>query len=304
MSQQSTQSPDAKSFQRIALFAKHDNALALDIARTAIDHLAPRKLELCADRELSANMPAADLSDAAPETADLAIVIGGDGTLLHTARQLAPHGVPIVGVNAGRLGFLADIPREALTTTLDDLFAGKFISETRHMLRAEVFRADGKVDWTDKALNDVVVQKRDVGRMIEFETHIDGNYVCTHRADGLVVSTPTGSTAYALSAGGPIVHPALDAIAIVPICPHTLSDRPLVIGGEADVDIVMRQADGSGAQVVLDGQESSPLAAGDRVRISRAERSLQLLHPAGHDYYHLLRHKLHWGRDHDSGKER
>lgn len=300
--------PDKKkpqaSFRRIALFAKHDDGRALESLRTAVAHLAPRELELIADRTICKALPDSGVVEAAPETAELAIVIGGDGTMLHTARRLAPHGVPLIGVNAGRLGFLADIRREALTSTLDSILNGEYTEERRHLLKAEIFSANRKEARTDQALNDVVVQKRDVGRMIEFETHINGNYVCNHRADGIVISTPTGSTAYALSAGGPILHPGLDAVAIVPICPHTLSDRPIVVSGEARIEIVMQHADGSGAQVVLDGQESASLAAGDRVIISRAEKPLRLLHPAGHDYYHLLRHKLHWGRDHETGRER
>lgn len=298
-------SKSAAGFRRIALFAKQNDGRALESLRTAVAHLAPRQLELVADHAICKAMPDSGIADEPPESADLAIVIGGDGTMLHTARRLAPHGVPLIGVNAGRLGFLADIRREALTSTLDSILNGEFSEEWRHLLKAEVFPASRETaGWTDQALNDVVVQKRDVGRMIEFETHINGNYVCNHRADGIVISTPTGSTAYALSAGGPILHPDLDAVAIVPICPHTLSDRPIVVGGDARIEIVMQQADGSGAQVVLDGQESAPLAASDRVVISRADKPLRLLHPAGHDYYHLLRHKLHWGRDHETGRER
>ncbi|HEX6928326.1 MAG TPA: hypothetical protein VF267_03680, partial [Gammaproteobacteria bacterium] len=207
----------------------------------------------------------------------------------------------------GRLGFLADIRPEALATSLDAVLDGNYVEEPRALLRAELARGNAG-PWSGTALNDVVVQKCDAGRMIEFETHVNGNYVCSHRADGIIISTPTGSTAYALSAGGPILHPVLDALAIVPICPHTLSDRPIVVNGDARIEIRMRPAgsdtESAAAQVVLDGQDHADLGAGDRVMIARDGEPARLLHPAGHDYFRVLRQKLHWGRDHESGMER
>lgn len=286
-------------FASIGLIAKRHDPRAVDTLAAAVRHLAPRGLALIADAETAALVADGKVTGGDPGDADLVIVVGGDGTLLHAARLLAPRSVPMVGINAGRLGFLADIPAERLAASLDAVLAGDFVEEPRALLKAEVMRG-GEPAWAGTALNDVVVQKCDAGRMIEFETHVDGSYVCRHRADGIIVSTPTGSTAYALSAGGPILHPALDALAIVPICPHTLSDRPIVVGNNAQIEIRMRDTENPDAQVVLDGQDHADLGPGDCVVIRRDGQPARLLHPAGHDYYKLLRQKLHWGRDHES----
>lgn len=290
-------------FSKLGLIAKrHDTGAMLTLA-AAVQHLLPRGIDLIADAGTVGQLGNNAVQAGDPASADAVIVIGGDGTMLHAARMLAPRDVPLVGINAGRLGFLADIPAENLAGSLDALLAGDYVEEPRAILQGEVQR-HGNSHWKGTALNDVVVQKCDAGRLIEFETHVDGSYVCRHRADGIIISTPTGSTAYALSAGGPILHPRLDAFAIVPICPHTLSDRPIVVNGDARIDIRMRETESVAAQVVLDGQDHTDLAAGDRVVIRRDGPPARLLHPAGHDYYKLLRQKLHWGRDHDSGLER
>ncbi|HEX7048017.1 MAG TPA: NAD(+) kinase [Gammaproteobacteria bacterium] len=294
-------------FHRIGLIVKRHDPRAVETLRAAVSYLAPRGLALCADAETAALLKTDAVGTDDPGNADLVVVVGGDGTLLHAARLLAPRKVPLVGINAGRLGFLADIRPEELSSSLDAVLSGNFIEEPRALLRAEVARGNEDA-WSATALNDVVVQKCDAGRMIEFETHVNGNYVCSHRADGIIISTPTGSTAYALSAGGPILHPELQALAIVPICPHTLSDRPIVVGGDARIEIRMRctesNTENTAAQVVLDGQDHADLGAGDCVVIQRHGEPARLLHPAGHDYYKLLRQKLHWGRDHESGMER
>lgn len=292
-----------KQFENIGLVVKQRDPRAVETLRAAVAHLFPAGRTLLAAAETAASLKEFNVLAGDPAAADLVIVVGGDGTLLHTARLLAPHGVPLVGINAGRLGFLADIRPEDLRTSLDAVLRGDFIEEPRALLGAEVPDADA-VRWSGTALNDVVIQKCDAGRMIEFETHVNGSYVCRHRADGIIISTPTGSTAYALSAGGPILHPGLDALAIVPICPHTLSDRPIVVNGNARIEIRMRETESDDARVVLDGQDHVNLRAGDRVQIARQNPPARLLHPAGHDYYRLLRQKLHWGRDHESGRER
>ncbi|HEX7030330.1 MAG TPA: NAD(+) kinase [Gammaproteobacteria bacterium] len=290
-------------FQRIGLIVKRRDPRAVETLRAAVAHLAPRDLSLHADGETAALLANKAVGRGDPGDADLVVAVGGDGTLLHSARLLAPRKVPLVGINAGRLGFLADIRPEALATSLDAVLDGNYVEEPRALLRAELARGNADA-WSGTALNDVVVQKCDAGRMIEFETHVNGNYVCSHRADGIIISTPTGSTAYALSAGGPILHPVLDALAIVPICPHTLSDRPIVVNGDARIEIRMRHNESAAAQVVLDGQDHADLGAGDRVVIARDGEPARLLHPAGHDYFKVLRQKLHWGRDHESGMER
>lgn len=286
-------------FRSIGLIAKRHDPRAVETLRAVAVHLAPRGPTLVADPDTAPLLEATPVDSGDPGSTDLVIVVGGDGTMLHAARLLAPRKVPLVGVNAGRLGFLADIRAEDLAKSLDAVLDGDFVEEPRVLLQAEVLRA-GKAAWSGTALNDVVIQKCDAGRMIEFETHVDGSYVCRHRADGIIISTPTGSTAYALSAGGPILHPKLDALAIVPICPHTLSDRPIVVSSDARIEIRMRQTENPEAQVVLDGQDHVDLAPGDCVVIRRGGEPVRLLHPAGHDYYKLLRQKLHWGRDHES----
>ncbi|WP_300452830.1 NAD kinase [Accumulibacter sp.] len=222
---------------------------------------------------------------------DMAIVVGGDGTMLNAARQLARYRVPLVGVNQGRLGFMTDIARNDMLTCMDDLLDGKFVPETRMLLDAEIFRG-GRSVVSNLALNDVVVDKGATGRMIEFELSIDGEFIYHLRSDGLIVSTPTGSTAYSLSANGPILHPQVSAIALVPLCPHALSNRPILVGDRNEVEIRIVYATDSRSH--FDGQVTVDLRNDDRVRIRRSEYSICLLHPPGHSYFAMLREKLHW----------
>ena len=229
------------------------------------------------------------------EKADLMVVVGGDGTLLKAAHVVAARPIPLVGVNLGRLGFLADITPEQVQDDIRAMLAGEFTREERLLLEAVATRG-GKPEATVPALNDVVVHKSDGGRLIEFETWVDGRFLCAYRADGIVVATPTGSTAYALSGGGPIIHPAMDAIALVPICPHTLGDRPLVVSGGSRIEIRVGDTHGGGAQVTWDGQHAESLQTGDRVEVHCAAKRISFIHPRGYDYYRILRTKLHWGR--------
>ena len=225
---------------------------------------------------------------------DLAIVVGGDGTLLTAARSLADADIPIVGVNLGRLGFLVDVSPDTMLDRLEQILQGTYVDEPRFLLEAEILRDDHVVQRT-VALNDVVLRIKNVVRMIEFETWINGAFVNLQRADGIVIATPTGSTAYALSGGGPILHPALAALLLLPICPHTLSSRPIVVDAENEIEIRVREEVRETGQVVSDGQANIDVAAGDRLRVRRKERPIRLLHPADYDYYHILREKLHWG---------
>lgn len=235
---------------------------------------------------------------------DLAIVVGGDGTILAAAHLLAAHDVPLLGVNVGRLGFLADIPLDRVRDEVRCVLDGRYTEERRFLLHGAI-RGDGGELQQDIALNDIVVQKSESGRMIEFETHVDGSFVCTHRADGVVVATPTGSTAYALSGGGPILHPTLDAIVIVPICPHTLSDRPIVVQSSSTIEVVLKHGYGDSAgQVSWDSQQSQSLTEEQRVVVKRDRREVRLLHPPGHDYYTTLRTKLGWGHGRERSGER
>jgi NAD+ kinase len=225
------------------------------------------------------------------ERADLAIVIGGDGTMLNIARTLAPYDVALVGVNQGRLGFLTDISVDTMLETIGGILEGKYVTEDRMLLASEIVSAGERV-LDVLAFNDVVVSKGVKGSMIEFEVLIDGELIYTQRSDGLIVATPTGSTAYALSSGGPIVHPSLSVISLVPVCPHTLSNRPIVISSDCTVEIVVQSADDPRAH--FDSHSHYELREGDRIRVRRYPHTMSLLHPVGHSYYAMLRQKLNW----------
>lgn len=285
-------------FRTIGLIAKAEESGLRDSLRALAAHLEGRGCRLLPETAAARllDRPGRALPDLLGEI-DLAVVLGGDGTMLKAARAIAPRDIPMVGVNAGRLGFLADLPVSEAPERLDRILAGDYRVERRALLRMEAGASSGL------ALNDVVVQKRDGGRMIEFETWVDGVFVCAHRADGIVIATPTGSTAYALSSGGPILNPGLDALALVPICPHTLSDRPLVISGDSRVEIVLTGGDVT-AQATCDGQSGTALAGDARIAVQRAAERVTLLHPADYDYFRILRTKLHWGRgrNHDIGR--
>ncbi len=226
---------------------------------------------------------------------DLAIVVGGDGTLLNVARDLAPHRVPIIGVNLGRLGFLTDIQANSMTAQIGKILDGDYQRESRLLLHAEIMRK-GRIVHAAKAFNDVIVSKGELARLIEFETYLDGEFVNSTRGDGIIVASPTGSTAYALSSGGPILHPSLQAIALVPICPHTLSNRPIVVSSDSIVEILITGVADQRAHVTFDGQSTYSLEDNDRVYVRRAEIDVELIHPSGRSHFEVLRIKLHWGR--------
>jgi len=224
---------------------------------------------------------------------DLAIVVGGDGTFLSAVRSLADSNTPVLGINLGRLGFLVDISPDEMLEHLEQILQGNYVDECRFLLQAHVIRDDKVIAKAD-AFNDVVVHIRDVARMIEFETYINGQFVNFQRSDGLVVSTPTGSTAYALSSGGPLLHATLDAMVLVPICPHTLSNRPLVINADSKVEVVIGESQQSTSQVTFDGQTAFDVKPGDKIVIEKKENAIHLIHPSSYDYYEILRAKLHW----------
>jgi len=225
---------------------------------------------------------------------DLAIVIGGDGTLLYAARELAPFETPILGVNLGRLGFLVDVSPAEITPRLEEYLLGDAITEQRFLLETQL---DGhsKANQPMLALNDVVLHKWELARMIEFDACINDNSINAYRADGLVIATPTGSTAYSLSAGGPIVHPSLNAITLVPICPHTLNNRPLVISADSEITLNVKQEDAAYSMITLDGQTRIRLEETTRVHVRCYEKPVTLIHPNNYDYFDILRAKLHWG---------
>ncbi len=227
--------------------------------------------------------------------ADLAVVVGGDGTMLHAARQLARYDRPLVGINQGRLGFMTDIARSDMLEAMAQLMDGAFTQEERLLLDTEVVFGGASASWQPQAnlaFNDVVIDKGATGRMIEFELRVDDEFIYSARADGLIISTPTGSTAYALSANGPILHPKLGGIALVPLCPHALSNRPITLPDSARIEVKLVQ--GANARAHFDGQETVDLMPGDSVRLVRSPHRVRLLHPPGYSYFAMLRQKLHW----------
>jgi NAD+ kinase len=229
------------------------------------------------------------------ERADLIIAIGGDGTLLYAARLAARLAVPLLGVNRGRLGFLTDVMPKDVLPSVDAALAGELQADERPLLTAQLHGAPGQLAQ-GFALNDVVMQKRETGRTLDFETRLNGHYVNTHTGDGIIVASATGSTAYALSCGGPIIEPHLEALVIAPICAHTLSDRPIVVSARSLIEVALLERPDTQAQVTCDGAVLGALTPGGRLEVRTAVECITLLHPPGHDYYKLLRSKLHWGR--------
>lgn len=229
------------------------------------------------------------------ENCDLVIVVGGDGTLLNAARDLVDYDASLVGINLGRLGFLAGVTPSELEETLDQICSGNYKEDQRTLLQASVIR-DGEQISENTAFNDVVLHTRNVARMIEYETYINDQFVNVTRSDGLIVSTPTGSTAYALSGGGPIVHPELKALVLVPICPHTMSHRPIVVDADNKIEIVVSESNQAHAQCTCDGQVDLALQNGDHIVIEKKDNPIRLIHPASYNYFKLLRAKLHWGK--------
>ena len=222
---------------------------------------------------------------------DLAVVVGGDGTMLSVARILAAHNVPLVGVNQGRLGFMTDIALRDTQQALKAILEGEYDAEERHILQGNVTR-HGQVLLDTLALNDVVVSRGAIGGMLELTVTIDGKFVYNLRADGLIVATPTGSTAYALSANGPIMHPNLAAIVLVPVAPHALSNRPIALSDDCEVEMTLTRGRDAGAH--FDGQAHITLQERDCITIRRSQHTIRFLHPRGYDYFRMLREKLHW----------
>lgn len=222
---------------------------------------------------------------------DLAIVLGGDGTMLGYARQLAPHDIPLIGINQGRLGFITDIPIEEFEQTLKPMMMGDFEEEQRSMLHAQVWR-DKHCVFDAFAMNDVVVNRGATSGMVELRIEVDGRFVATQRADGLIVATPTGSTAYSLSAGGPLMHPNLGGWVIAPIAPHTLSNRPIVLPDTSKISIEI--VSGRDASANFDMQSLASLMIGDQITVEQSKYKVRFLHPQGWNYFDTLRKKMHW----------
>lgn len=285
----------SRTYATIALIGKYQSQEIAAAVRDLADFLRTQKREVLieAGTAQSIGCQGCALADfnTIGQQADLAIVIGGDGTMLNAARRLAAHGVPLAGVNQGRLGFMTDIASHAMLEGVTDLLAGKFTPEKRQLLDARVLRQDEEM-FHALAFNDVVVNKGDIGRLIEVDVRVDGELIHVLRADGMIIATPTGSTAYALSANGPILHPAVRGVALVPLCPHALSNRPITISDESLIEV--RLLDQYDARIHFDGHEYFDARAGDLLRVTRSEHVITLMHPPGYSYFAMLREKLHW----------
>jgi NAD+ kinase len=286
-----------KEFQRIAVLGRHDDPRVAEPMGLLIRHLTKVGVDVFASDDTPFNgdverYPEEQLAD----HADLIIAIGGDGTILYTGRLASNRNVPLLGINRGRLGFLADVTPDEMIASVDQVLDGNYKRDSRLQLEARLRRADGTV-VSAVALNDVVLQRIETGRMVDFETRIGSDFVNTHAGDGLIIATPTGSTAYALSCGGPIIEPQLDALVVVPICPHTLTDRPLVISAAETIDVRLLERDDTKAEITVDGHTLAGILPDDRLQISAAASRITLIHPPGYNFYGILRSKLYWGRD-------
>ncbi|MGI9262019.1 MAG: NAD(+) kinase [Woeseiaceae bacterium] len=284
-------------FRKVALVGLYADTRVAEPMRLISEYLSNAGIDVMADPEHAANLAARAVDGGAlTGEADLIIAVGGDGTMLHAASLTKDADVPLLGINRGRLGFLSDVSPDQMLESLDQILSGNFSMESRLRLTATIVRHDADNE-VRLALNDVVLQRRDTGRILDFETRINGNYVNTHMADGLIVATPTGSTAYALSCGGPIIEPPLAAVVVVPICPHTLSDRPVVIPADQDIEVTLLPREGTRAEISVDGHSMGAFNSGYTLHIKAARNPVTLIHPPGYDYYEILRSKLHWGRD-------
>jgi NAD+ kinase len=285
------------SFSTVGVISRRDSPEILDsvlavrdcLIRNGVDVLLEDATARMLDGCSSGVSSRAELG----ERCDLIVVVGGDGSLLGVGRDLAHAAVPVLGINRGGLGFLADISPDQIDPRLPEVLAGQYSVEDHFLLDARVVR-DGTLMGHSPALNDVVVHLGGMSRMMEFSLWVDGQFVYDQRSDGLIIASPTGSTAYSLSAGGPIMHPALDAIVIVPMFPHTLTSRPLVVRGQSAITVVIGETSNADAQVSCDSQVNFELLAGDEVRISKYKTPLRLVYPLGHSFYESCRSKLDW----------
>lgn len=289
-------------FRHVALIGKYHASVHPGVAastRAALEDIAnflgAQGCEVVVEHDTAANAglqgwPVADVARIGREC-DLGLVVGGDGTMLGIGRQLAPHGVPLIGINQGRLGFITDIPLDAYRTVLPPMLAGEHEADERTLIHACVMR-DGHCVFEALAMNDVVVNRGATSGMVELRVEVDGHFVSNQRADGLIVATPTGSTAYALSAGGPLLHPSNPGWVLVPIAPHTLSNRPIVLPDA--VEITIEVVSGRDASANFDMQSLASLLHGDRIVVRRSEHRARFLHPRGWTFFDTLREKLHW----------
>lgn len=282
-------------FRHVALIGKYQTQGSKTALQEIAQFLIGQGCEVAIERETAINtglnqFQALD-AEGIGQQCDLALVVGGDGTMLGIGRVLAKFGVPLVGINQGRLGFITDIAFDQYQSALKPMLQGEFEEDRRWMMQAKVMR-DGQCVFTATAMNDVVVNRGATSGMVELRVEVDGRFVANQRADGLIIASPTGSTAYALSAGGPLLHPSISGWVLVPIASHTLSNRPIVLSdaGEVTIEIVA----GRDASANFDMQSLASLLHADRITVRRSEHQMRFLHPKGWSYFDTLRRKLHW----------
>jgi NAD+ kinase len=288
----------AKHYKTIGLIGKPNHDGASDTIQTLHDYLLANEYQVIVELSVAQsldikNMKIGSLTDIG-QHADLAIVVGGDGYMLGAARVLACFDIGVIGVNRGNLGFLTDLSPAEVIEPLTQILAGKSRSEQRFIIEAEVYR-HGKLKSSNSAVNEAVLHAGKVASMIEFEVYIDGSFMFSQRSDGLIVSTPTGSTAYSMSAGGPILTPNLNALTLVPMFPHTLTSRPIVVDGNSEIKLILANDNHENLQVSCDGHVILTVMPGDEVIIKKSECSIRLIHPLDHNYFNVLRNKLSWG---------
>ncbi len=290
---------DGEKAKKIGVFCKPKAPSATDILGRLIPWLRKQNYHIFLDTGTAAiiNETSSYEKREISQQADLLIVLGGDGTLLSVAQAAHPYNIPILAVNLGSLGFLAEISIDELYPTLENILAGKFEIENRMLLNACIWRNGEKVE-DHNVLNDVVINKGAVARVINLQVLVNGQYMTSYRADGLIIATPTGSTAYSLSAGGPIIHPSMHTLVLSPICPFTLTNRSILIPDQSIIQVKLA-AEYDDVRVTLDGQEGYDMRAGDILKIKKTKTSLQLIRGPNKNYYQILRDKLHWGSQSD-----
>ncbi|MEG3767474.1 NAD(+) kinase [Alteromonas sp. 14N.309.X.WAT.G.H12] len=286
------------TYKTVGLIGKADHIGTHDSLIQIAAYLKQRGCEVLVEESVVKNMkncpyPSANIVTIGKD-ADLAVVIGGDGSMLGAARVLARFDIHVVGVNRGNLGFLTDIHPDQIEEQLDLIFAGDTVEEERFLLEVCVYRYE-KLKSSNAAMNEVVLHHGKVAHMMEFEVYIDNQFVFSQRSDGLIVATPTGSTAYSLSAGGPIIVPHLDALTLVPMFPHTLSSRPIVVNAKSTISMRVSKVNSDSLQVSCDSHIVLPVLPGDEIRVHKSNDTLRLVHPKGYSYFNVLRNKLSWG---------
>ena len=294
----STQQSDFSEFKTIGLIAKADHAGAQQTLQALYEFLQQKGLRVIVDQRVVAdlnlkNIKTADLLGIG-RSCDLAIVIGGDGYMLGAARVLSRFDIAVICVNRGNLGFLTDLDPDNFEAPLNEVLAGKYLVEKRFLLEAQV-HSHGHIKSSNTAVNEAVLHPDKIAHMIEFEVYVDNNFMLSQRADGLIISTPTGSTAYSLSGGGPILTPNLDAISLLPIFPHTLNSRPIVIDANSVVRLKIAESNKCEMQISCDSHVNLSVLPGDEVILRKTAHQLKLVHPEDYNYFHVLQNKLGWG---------